>query len=191
MCIVIAHNNQKGSDISMADRKLFDNLYKVIKVNSGVLDTNDGVFTEIMDLQIPRGWCARIRRVIFRDHSLVEQLDQQNFKLIMALVMDPDDEESVQIPTAEIDHDVLCDAEHEYQRFEEDETPNGISVLKPKETQHDFTEEIDVVTVRNIRFNTLGSRMMVTATTLQTRCIVYFTYEKISIDLYSKLLGIS
>jgi hypothetical protein len=173
------------------ERALFDNLYKVIKVNSGVLDTNDGVFTEIMDLQIPRGWCARIRRVIFRDHSLVEQLDQQNFKLIMALVMDPDDEEHVQIPTAEIDHDILCDAEHEYMRFEEGETPVGVSVLKPKETQYDFPETLDVVTVRNIRFNTLGSRMMTTLTTLQTRCIVYFTYEKISIDLYSKLLGIS
>ncbi|MBA7545441.1 hypothetical protein ES705_37809 [subsurface metagenome] len=173
------------------ERALFDNLYKVIKVNSGVLDTNDGVFTEIMDLQIPRGWCARIRRVIFRDHSLTEQKPQQNFKLLMALVMDPDDEEHTQIPTAEIDHDILCDAEHEYNRFDFGTDPNGISVVKPHETLHDFPETLDVVTVRNIRFNTLGSRMDTTLTTLQTRCIVYFTYEKISIDLYSKLLGIS
>ncbi|MBA7582261.1 hypothetical protein ES708_24189 [subsurface metagenome] len=173
------------------EKALFDNLYKVIKVNSGVLNTNDGVFTEIMDLQIPRGWCARIRRVIFRDHGLPEQKPQQNFKIIMALVMDPDDESSIQIPTATVDHDVLCDAEHEYNRFEFGTEPNGISVVKPWVTQHDYTEELDVVTVRNIRFNTLVSRSDTTLTTLQTRVIVYFTYEKISIDLYSKLLGIS
>lgn len=193
ICMVMQNRiiQPKGSDRMAGEKKLFDNLYKVIKVNSGVLSTNDGVFTEILDLQIPRGYCARIRRVIFRDHSLVEQLDQDNFKLIMALVLDPDDETHTQIPTAEVDHDVLCDAEHEYNRFREDGTPNGISVLQPKETKHDFGEDLDAITVRNVRFNTLGSRMMTTLTTLQTRCLVYFTYEKISADLYSKLLGIS
>ncbi|GAH02940.1 unnamed protein product, partial [marine sediment metagenome] len=49
----------------MAEKKLFDNLYKVIKVNSGAISANDVVATEILDLQIPRGYCARIRKVRF------------------------------------------------------------------------------------------------------------------------------
>ncbi|GAG80627.1 unnamed protein product, partial [marine sediment metagenome] len=62
---------------------------------------------------------------------------------------------------------------------------------EPKETVYDFDEGLDVVTVRNIRFNSQANGSETTATTLQTRCIVYFTYEKVSMDLYSKLLGIS
>lgn len=175
----------------MAEKKLFDNLYKVVKGNSGAISENDGVFTEIFDLQIPRGYCARIRRVIFRDHALTTQVDQTRFKINGAIVLDPDDEDSYQIPTFTVDHDVLCDCEHEYMRFEEDATPNGISFLNNKETVHDFDEGLDAVTVRNIRFNTLTNGMDVDPATYQLHCEVYFTYEKISADLYSKLLGIS
>ncbi|GAG55149.1 unnamed protein product [marine sediment metagenome] len=175
----------------MAEKKLYDNLYKVIKANSGVISENDSTLTEIIDLQIPRGYAARIRKVIFRDHGLAQQIDQVNFNTYMALVLDADDEETYQIPTFTVDHDVLCDAEHEYMRFEEDTTPNGISVVEPKETVYNFDEGLDVVTVRNVRFNTQANGSETTATILQTRCIVYFTYEKVSADLYSKLLGIS
>ncbi|GAH47483.1 unnamed protein product [marine sediment metagenome] len=175
----------------MATKQLYDNLYKVIKANSGEILQNDNTLTEIMDLQIPRGWCARIRRVIFQDHSLTTQVGQARFKTHMALVLDPDDEESYHIPMFTVDHDVLCDAEHEYMRFELDATPNGISVIKAQKTIHDFPETLDAVTVRNVRFNTQGFDTLVTDSTLQTRCTVYFTYEKVSMDLYSKLLGIS
>ncbi|GAH99707.1 unnamed protein product [marine sediment metagenome] len=51
----------------MADKKLYDNLYKVIKANSGAFLANDTVLTEILDLQIPHSYCARIRKVIFED----------------------------------------------------------------------------------------------------------------------------
>ncbi|GAG59338.1 unnamed protein product, partial [marine sediment metagenome] len=46
-------------------KELFDDLYKVIKLNSGAISANDTVATEIGDLQIPRGYCARIRKVRF------------------------------------------------------------------------------------------------------------------------------
>ena len=51
---------------------------------------------------------------------------------------------------------------------------------------------MDVVTVRNIRHNTLVNGMTVNGDDPpQCEMIVYFTYEKISADLYAKLLGIS
>ncbi|GAH17573.1 unnamed protein product, partial [marine sediment metagenome] len=59
--------------------KLYDNLYKVIKANSGPIAANDTVLTEIMDLQIPRNYCARIRRVIFHDNVNGDQAGQDFF----------------------------------------------------------------------------------------------------------------
>lgn len=175
----------------MAEKKLFDNLYKVIKANSGVL-TNDVVATEILDLQIPRGYCARIRKVIFRDHALTNNTEIGRFKINGAIVLDPDDEASYQIPTFEVDHDVACDCEHEYMEFTEGATPSGSGMIHNKETIIDFDEGLDVVTVRNIRFNSLPNGLSTNpASTTQLHTEVYFTYEKISADLYSKLLGIS
>ena len=176
----------------MADaKKLYDNLYKVIKVNSGLFTGNDGVLSEILDLQIPRGYVARIREVRFLDSLGVDQLDQVAMSVYGALILDPDDETQYQIPTFSIDHDVICDFHHEYTRFEEDTTPNGISLLPNTETIYKFGEDLDVVTVRNIRFNASVNGMKVDVAGPQTRVIVYFTYEKVSLDLYSKLLGIS
>lgn len=173
----------------MAEKKLYDNLYKVIKGNSGAFAANDGILTEIFDLQIPRGYAARIRKVGFTDLINVDQADMVDLQFFGALVLDADDETSYQIPTFTVDHDVLCDFQHEYHRFDEDTTPNGISVVHNRETWYDFDEGLDVVTVRNIRFN--SSMHGGTGDGAQVKCIVYFTYEKVSADLYSKLLGIS
>ena len=171
---------------------MFDNIFKVIKQNSGALTANDNVFTEIIDLQLPKGYCARIRRVIFRDHSLTDQTDQARFKFNSALVLDPDDEESYAIPAGEVDHDVLCDYESEYMRFEEDTTPNGISFMPNREVMYDFPEELDAITVRNIRFNTLCTGVAGgQSNPPQIRIEVYFTYEKISSEMLEIMLGIS
>ncbi|GAG88877.1 unnamed protein product [marine sediment metagenome] len=176
----------------MAEKKLFDNLFKVIKANSGLLSENDGVFTEILDMQIPRGYAARIRKVVWEPQVGVEQLDQEYFRMLGALVLDPDDETSVAIPTFTVDHDVAADYSMEMVRYEEDTTPNGISVAITRRETIDFDEGLDVVTVRNCRINTLitGSATGGSAE-CQLRAAVYFTYEKVSADLYSKLLGIS
>ena len=176
----------------MADKKLYDNLFKVIKANSGVIEANDTVLTEILDLQIPRNYCARIRKVIFEDSLNDKQVDQDLISLYGALVLDPDDEESNQIPTYTVDHDVLCDFHHEYTRFEEDTTPNGISVVHNQKTWYRFGEDLDVVTVRNIRFNVLGNGLAVAeADQPQVNVKVYFTYERVAVELYAQLLGIS
>ena len=176
----------------MAEKKLYDNLYKVIKGNSGALTANDGVFTEILDLQIARGYAARIRKVIWTLQVNQDQKDQLHFRALAALVLDADDETSTQIPTFAVDHDVLCDVEFEKHRQDEDTTPNGISALFTPRVEIDFSEEVDAVTVRNIRVNTIVNGMKVDGTyPPQLRCTVYFTYEKVSADLYSKLLGIS
>jgi len=176
----------------MADKKLYDNLYKVIKGNSGPIEANDTTLTEILDLQIPRNYCARIRKVVFTDNINIDQIDQENLHLRGCLVLDPDDEESYQIPTFTVDHDVLCDFEHEYLRFVEDEVPNGISVIHNKRTIYEFGEDLDVVTVRNVRANLQANGFAVGGDhESQSKVEVYFTYEKVAVELYAQLLGIS
>ena len=71
----------------MAEKKLYDNLYKVIKGNSGPFTANDGILTEIFDLQIPRGYAARIREVVFTDLLNVDQLDQSNLQFFVFKIL--------------------------------------------------------------------------------------------------------
>jgi len=171
-------------------KELYDDIYNVLKVNSGALSANDGIFTEILDFQIPRDYCIRVRKVIWTLSVLGGQKDQEWIRWIAAFVFDPDDETSVQIPTFAIDHDVLCDVEFEKHRQDEDTTPNGISALFTPRVEINFTEELDCITVRNARFNSMVTGSATGVTPTQIRCTVYFTYEKVSSSLYEKLLGI-
>jgi hypothetical protein len=172
----------------MAETKLFDNLFKVIKANSGPL-YGTSAFTEILDLQIPRGYCARIRKVIaqYRGHKAENQADVE-WGITCALVADPDDETSTTIPTFEVDHDVICD-------FRWDSSlmiaTTGMTHINQLRQVIDFDETLDVVTVRNLRFNTYEDGLADADPKPQVDMEVYFTYEKISMDLYAKLLGIS
>lgn len=171
------------------EKKLFDNLYKVIKLNSGAISANDVVATEIGDLQIPRGYCARIRKVRFKLRDIGEQSNAEfGFHALTALVLDADDENSIAIPTFEIDHDVLID--HRFEMWGELNT-TGETSLWTYEAVYDFDESLDAITVRNIRHNTLINGFDVSGLKPQVEITVYFTYEKISADLYAKLLGIS
>lgn len=171
------------------EKKLFDNLYKVIKLNSGAISANDTVATEIGDLQIPRGYCARIRKVRFTLRDIKGQVNTEfGFHVLTALVLDADDENSVVIPTFEIDHDVLID--HRFEMWGDLVTEGMTSLWTPQKV-YNFDEELDAITVRNIRHNTLVNGMDVSGDKPQVEITVYFTYEKISADLYAKLLGIS
>jgi len=170
-------------------KELYDDIYFVWKGNSGNLSANDGVFTEIIDFQIPRGYAVRIRKLLYDVQVNAGQKDQTQIRMLSAFVLDPDDETSVQIPTFTLDHDVAVDFQWEMFRLEEDTTPNGISGLLNVPQVRDFPEELDMITIRNARFNTMVTGSA-TGTPMQARLTVYFTYEKVSSALYEKLLGI-
>ena len=76
----------------MGKSELYDDIYFVWKGNSGGISENDGIFTEIVDFQIPRGYAVRIRKVITEFQVNEEQLDQDYFRILNALVLDPDDD---------------------------------------------------------------------------------------------------
>lgn len=190
----------------MTRKELWDNMYRVVKVNSNQLDPGGAKSTEIVDLQIPRGFVARIRKVIF-DIRLEEDqfpavpatpptgiIERLN-KYFMALVNDPDDEESIAIPTHEIDHDVIADCEFHIERvltYYTDVTmiPRGGYAFVAPIKIINFDETIDIICPRNIRFNASAT---VIGATIKPQVIVtvYFTYEKVTNDLLLELLNIA
>lgn len=175
----------------MGKGELYDDIFFVWKGNSGAISANDGVFTEIVDFQIPRGYAVRVRKVLCELQLNTEQSDQTQWRVLNALVLDPDDETSTQIPTFVIDHDVCADFAFEMVRLEEDTTPNGISGIIHERLEINFPEELDVVSIRNARVNMIASGLATGGSDQpQVRTTIYFTYEKVSSSLYEKLLGI-
>lgn len=182
-------------------KKIYDNMFRVIKVNSNQLDPAGAKSTEIADLQIPRGFVARIRKVIFTVRFEEGQLPAINGtiterlnKYFMALVNDPDDETSTAIPTHQIDHDVICDAEFHVDRvLAQGATPpafsGGYAIHSPI-LIHEFTEDLDIICPRNIRFNAAAT---IIGATTKTQAIVevYFTYEKVGEGAILELLNIA
>ncbi|GAI60306.1 unnamed protein product, partial [marine sediment metagenome] len=179
----------------MTRKELWDNMMRVVKVNSNELATDGSTATEIVDLQIPRSYIARIRKVIFDVRLQEEQLPAEPpvapdgltgrlNKFFMALVNDPDDEESIAIPTHEIDHDVIADCEFHIERVmswytEVHKIPaGGYAFVAPSRTIN-FDETIDIICPRNIRFNASG---VIIGATVKPQVIVtvYFTYEKVT-----------
>lgn len=160
--------------------KMFDNLLKVIRVENTSLGTAT-VSTEI-DFDLPRGFIAKIKKVLLtpRQIAVGSATEQQN----MALVRDPDDTETVQIPANSVEHDVIADFN----------TVINTSALAAGENQFnsitkllEFGEDLDIVTARNMRFNSdTGSAANITV----HECEVYYTLEKISSDLLLNLLDI-
>ena len=184
----------------MPKKEMYDNIPRVIKVNSGQLDPAGGTMTEILDLQISKGYVARIRKVIFYiryEEEQVPVLDSLDVAermegFLMALVNDPDDEYSVAIPTHEIDHDVICDYEVYTSKLLADQGANlsgGWAIHAPR-CVHEFSEDLDVIAPRNIRFNAMGN--IIGATTKPQALVeVYFTYEKVTSDVIMELLNIA
>lgn len=178
----------------MPKKDIYDNMFRVIKVNSGQLDSGGGKLTEILDLQIPRGYVARIRDVIFYvryEDGQVPALDgiaERTDGFFMALVNDPDDEVSTAIPTHEIDHDVVADFEC-YVGKVLSGTAGGYSFTNPRSHIH-FGEDVDVIAPRNMRFNASGN---IIGAVTKPQCLVevYFTYEKVSSEAIMELLNIA
>lgn len=174
-------------------------MYRVVKVNSNELDPSGGILSEIVDLQIPRGFVARIRKVFFNLRWETEQLPEPGAagvlverlsKFFMALINDPDDEDHVAIPTHTIDHDVIADWEVAIDLTVFSGTGGGLAYMITPETEIDFTEDLDVLCPRNIRFNAMGDIIGATKKP-QAFVKVYFTYEKVGESALLELLNIA
>ena len=92
-------------------RKDFDDLLLVIRSNI-TDDASATVISNEVDLNLPRGFIAKIRKVIFEANDLPpELLDVVATSLVqaMALIRDPDDTVSTGMPSNTDEHDIIAD----------------------------------------------------------------------------------
>ena len=143
-----------------------------------------------MDLNLPRGFIAKIKKVIFEANDYpVELLDVVATALFqaMALIRDPDDTISTGMPTNTDEHDVIA----EWNFSAVGNTTANLIVMPGGALRNeiDFSEDDeDVITARNLRFNISGSA---TANFTPTfNCKVYYTLEPVTDDLILNLLDI-
>lgn len=160
----------------------FDDLVKVHKVTH--TPTASGIATVEMDLELPRGYIAKIHRVEIKLQllsGLTAGVSEQEFEA--ALIRDPDDITTVQIPENTVQHDVVCDHKFTGQHEATDDT-NGYS---EDIYIYEVIEKKDVITARNMRFNiNQGS----TDPDWGCSCTMFYTLEKVTAEVMLALLDI-
>lgn len=174
--------------VTIALSKHFDQLMKVIAVqHENIADTTLSIE---VDLELPRGYVAKIKIVIFEITShggpsigtTVTDIDWDS-----ALLRDPDDAVTLEIPENEVQHDVIADFCGSV-IFDID-TTNGLGVFHsiPERKTIYFNEmDFDIVTARNLRFNVECSAQ----SALDIKCTIYYTLEKITSTEILELLDI-
>jgi len=137
--------------------KLFDNLIKVIE---GIVVLSAGSVASLeIDLELPRGFVAKIRHIMMRVERVEEDFEQISTdkvaRISMALVRDPDDTTSSSVPSNETQHDVIMDHEVGFLMVAGTAGDFGFYVSDVRrERQYG---EGDVITARNMRLNAVAS----------------------------------
>lgn len=140
----------------------FDNLMKIFRA-SHTRNGNLTVSTEV-DLELPRGYIAKIAKIIFAvsEDALEALLGESatttaafTLDVRMALVRDPDDTNTDEIPSNVVEHDVIGDMKFAI-GVDHDAvgTLQGTQTMTSSRKEVNFVSEgLDVVTARNMRFN--------------------------------------
>ncbi len=163
--------------------KLFDNIMQVIHV-SNIIAGSTRVSTEI-DLELPRGYVAKIRKVKMELVNVLEQWgtgDSATFRA--ALLLDPDDAETVEIPNNTVEHDVLCEHNPEWHS-------STTEFLTGNHTEPEwiYFEDIeDVITARNMRWNSAANAASYDGGSHGVT--IYYTLEQIKDTQIMELLDI-
>lgn len=173
-------------------KKLFDNVMKVFKARS-VINTSTIVSLEI-DLDLPRGYIAKIHDVEIGTERIGEDFEADNpdklATIQAALIKDPDDTTSIEIPEERTDHDVLIDYVNEVliAAGAANSTSNLTNLIK----NYNFSAEgLDVFSARNMRLNCVGVGTSVAdLTEALVYCTLHYTLELISDDDIINLLDI-
>lgn len=173
---------------TMALQKHFDQLMKVYKAQL-TLNSTATISVEV-DLELPRGYVAKIKIVEFQIRLVgVLQTSANIFTEFwtVALVKDPDDDTTVAIPIAEVQHDVIADFIANYAGILDTTNHNGAFIADPFRKIIYFNEnEFDIITARNMRFNGTESADLDAV----VFCTIYYTLEAIKKQETLELLDI-
>ncbi len=167
----------------MAKSRLFDNIMQVISVNN-IISGTDVISSEI-DLELPRGFVAKVHKVVIQCANWDGLLGAaENDRLSFALLLDPDDAVTVEVPDNTVEHDVVVS-----------DTMNLLSIttyglFSGDKWQYDFShlEGMDILSARNMRFNSTAAGVDINGAIL--KCLVYYTLEVIKDAQIMELLDI-
>ena len=167
-------------------RKDFDDLLLLIRSNL-TDDASSSVISAEVDLNLPRGFIAKIKKIRFEFNDLIGELNDVSATIFtaMALIRDPDDITSTGAPSNTDEHDVIADFNSSHLAH-----TTGSNV-KPGELSFDidFSEaDEDVITARNMRFNMAGSALSLF--TPSANCKIWYTLESVTDDIILNLLDI-
>lgn len=161
-------------------RKDFDNIQKLHRVVLAL--TVAGIVSVELDLELPRGFIAKISKIIFAVFPFNVAVGGRDQSFECVLLRDPDDTTTSVVPNNVVQHDVLADMRGVF-TFEVFTTGAASFVADRKEVS--FREDEDVITARNLRFN---ATMGLAAPDLNFECEIYYTLEKVTdVDLLNLL----
>jgi hypothetical protein len=159
----------------MVRSKNFDNILKVIKSSHTAFAVGSGTVTEELDLELPRGFIAKIHEVKWISNIAPGVI----VNVQAALVNDPDDTTTVTIPETQTQHDVICD-------YYEQGTGTVTGYKNEANQGLRVPEALDVITARNLRVNALNSG----SGNMNLVCEVFYTLEAVTSDVLMNLLDI-
>jgi len=160
--------------------KLLDKVMHVISEDH-LLENQANILTVELDLDLPRGYVAKIHEVII-SIPFVEfdksQVDEYALGYEAALVRDPDDTESTRIPVNTVQHDVVTEFKGSINGSMDGADNDHTITFTNRKTQIKF-DTLDVITARNMRFNAQTVTQEADIE-IQLRVNVYYSLEKIS-----------
>ncbi len=149
-----------------------DNLIKLM-VEDHLITNSTAVQSAELDLELPRGYIAKIRKVVFSPFFDTNRTATITTGLFMALVRDPDDPVTERAPRGVVQHDVIAEFVGTYFYDTVTET-----LLMTTPLTLTFTELEDVITARNLRFN--AQTNVAVTDEISFNIEVYYTLEKVT-----------
>lgn len=170
-----------------AIEKHFDQLMHVIALN--VHNVTGIVQSFEIDLELPKGYVAKPKKIILELTSIpavTAGVAMEDDEIQCALIRDPDDITTIEIPDNSIQHDVIADAIF-CSAWLWLAASVGLYVFNHTIKILDFYEDaFDIVSARNMRFNVIGTA----AVNFDVKMTMYYTLESISKDEVLELLDI-
>lgn len=161
--------------------KLTDNLVKVM--HGQLVHSGTDPQSEELDFDLPRGFVAKVKEVTFEHYAPSGvPATADVYAVRAALIRDPDDASSIQVPVNTVQHDVVMSTVFFLNHI------TDLNIMNQWRASKKFNQEEDVITARNMRFNTDSDN--VASNGYITDCYVYYTLEKVSKTEILELLDI-
>lgn len=160
--------------------KLTDNQIRQVKTEVDISDIN--LHSYLIDFDLQPFYAAKIQEVVFHPRdpggSILEASNLHHISC--AVVNDPDDDETYEMPDGQHSHDVIAEFKQHAQWV-----MNVLMVISHSPKEIKFDQEKDVYCLRNIRVN---SQVATTAYMTIMDVIVKYTIEKITKADYDDII---